>query len=196
MKIVNANRPLRRMGPGSTTSDQPPIATEECDKDTAPVAVHSQKSVPESTIGRAIAHKPSGQAGNKTKSTSKEDKLINSTVIKEKSSGHRGRNLRPSKRTLPSPVEVISNNNINNNERADSDKSNDPCSKNANGTNPGRKVAGCRACQGCLAEDCGSCHYCLDKPKFGGGNTLKKKCVTKKCLTASFRVKASHNIRK
>ncbi|XP_074602789.1 uncharacterized protein LOC141856395 isoform X2 [Brevipalpus obovatus] len=200
MKIVNANRPLRRMGPGSTTSDQPPIATEECDKDTGAV-VHSQKSVPEATIGRGAAHKPSGQAGNKTKSTSKVDKLINSTVIKDKSSSHRGKNLRPSKRTAPSPVEVISNNNNNsnsntNNDRADSDKSNEPCSKNANGTNPGRKVAGCRACQGCLAEDCGSCHYCLDKPKFGGGNTLKKKCVTKKCLAASYRVKASHNIRK
>lgn len=32
----------------------------------------------------------------------------------------------------------------------------------------GRKVSGCRSCANCLAEDCGKCNYCLDKPKFGG----------------------------
>jgi len=48
--------------------------------------------------------------------------------------------------------------------------------------NSGRKGTGCRQCANCLAEDCGRCNYCLDKPKFGGPNTLKKKCIQKKCL--------------
>lgn len=46
----------------------------------------------------------------------------------------------------------------------------------------GRKGTGCRQCVNCLADDCGKCNYCLDKPKFGGPNTLKKKCIQKKCL--------------
>jgi len=50
----------------------------------------------------------------------------------------------------------------------------------------GRKSSGCRSCPNCLAEDCGECNYCRDKPKFGGPNTLKKKCVQKKCLVGSI----------
>ncbi|XP_015793732.1 estrogen receptor beta [Tetranychus urticae] len=46
----------------------------------------------------------------------------------------------------------------------------------------GKKNWGCRKCAGCLVEDCGKCNYCLDKPKFGGANTLKKKCIQRKCL--------------
>lgn len=46
----------------------------------------------------------------------------------------------------------------------------------------GRKGTGCRQCANCLSDDCGKCNYCLDKPKFGGPNTLKKKCIQKKCL--------------
>ncbi|RWS12801.1 hypothetical protein B4U79_12721 [Dinothrombium tinctorium] len=45
-----------------------------------------------------------------------------------------------------------------------------------------KKNWGCRKCSGCLVEDCGKCNYCLDKPKFGGPNTLKKKCVQRKCI--------------
>ena len=44
-----------------------------------------------------------------------------------------------------------------------------------------RKQWGCRKCPGCLIEDCGRCNYCLDKPKFGGPNTLKKKCINRRC---------------
>lgn len=44
-----------------------------------------------------------------------------------------------------------------------------------------RKQWGCRKCPGCLIEDCGKCNYCLDKPKFGGPNTLKKKCINRRC---------------
>ena len=49
-------------------------------------------------------------------------------------------------------------------------------------TFPGlRKQAGCKQCPGCLKEDCGKCNYCRDKPKFGGPNTLKKKCAMRRC---------------
>ena len=41
---------------------------------------------------------------------------------------------------------------------------------------------GCRKCVGCRTEDCGQCQYCLDKPKFGGANTLKKKCIQRRCI--------------
>lgn len=51
-----------------------------------------------------------------------------------------------------------------------------------NGGSVGRKGTGCRQCANCLSDDCGKCNYCLDKPKFGGPNTLKKKCIKKKCL--------------
>lgn len=44
----------------------------------------------------------------------------------------------------------------------------------------------CGECSFCLAEDCGTCHYCLDKPKFGGSNTLKKVCVQRECPYQSF----------
>ena len=45
-----------------------------------------------------------------------------------------------------------------------------------------KRGTGCRNCANCLSEDCGKCQYCLDKPKFGGPNTLKKKCIEKRCL--------------
>ncbi|XP_076321290.1 histone lysine N-methyltransferase trithorax isoform X2 [Tachypleus tridentatus] len=44
-----------------------------------------------------------------------------------------------------------------------------------------RKVR-CRECQGCLAEDCGKCVYCLDKKKFGGPNVIKQACKYRRCL--------------
>ena len=43
-----------------------------------------------------------------------------------------------------------------------------------------RKVA-CKQCAGCLAEDCGKCLYCLDKPKFGGNDVKKQKCLRRQC---------------
>lgn len=44
-----------------------------------------------------------------------------------------------------------------------------------------RRMA-CRKCKGCLADDCGTCQYCLDKPKFGGNDVKKQKCLKRKCL--------------
>ncbi|XP_035214983.1 LOW QUALITY PROTEIN: histone-lysine N-methyltransferase trithorax-like [Stegodyphus dumicola] len=44
-----------------------------------------------------------------------------------------------------------------------------------------RKVR-CKQCEGCLAEDCGECAYCLDKKKFGGPNLIKQACMFRRCL--------------
>lgn len=46
----------------------------------------------------------------------------------------------------------------------------------------GRKRKRCGECSGCLAIDCGSCKFCLDKRKFGGPGKKKKSCVQKACL--------------
>ena len=43
------------------------------------------------------------------------------------------------------------------------------------------KKTKCNQCSNCLKEDCGTCVYCLDKPKFGGPLRLKKKCVERSC---------------
>ena len=41
-------------------------------------------------------------------------------------------------------------------------------------------------CPKCLHSDCGKCKYCRDKPKFGGLNTLRKRCTMRTCaLTTS-----------
>ncbi|CAG2122746.1 unnamed protein product, partial [Medioppia subpectinata] len=39
---------------------------------------------------------------------------------------------------------------------------------------------GCRECPGCLADDCGQCLYCLDKPKFGGNDVKKQRCIKRR----------------
>ena len=39
----------------------------------------------------------------------------------------------------------------------------------------------CRKCSGCVRSDCGICEFCKDKPKFGGHNIKKQKCIHKKC---------------
>jgi len=40
----------------------------------------------------------------------------------------------------------------------------------------------CGSCEACLRDDCGQCRNCFDKPKFGGKNTIKKKCEKRTCL--------------
>jgi len=39
----------------------------------------------------------------------------------------------------------------------------------------------CGSCLGCLSPECEKCRNCLDKPKFGGSNRIKQKCVLRKC---------------
>ncbi|KAL3765839.1 hypothetical protein ACHAW5_004156 [Stephanodiscus triporus] len=47
--------------------------------------------------------------------------------------------------------------------------------------NPNVRKAMCGRCEVCLRDDCGECNFCLDKPKFGGPNRLRKKCLMRRC---------------
>jgi hypothetical protein len=47
--------------------------------------------------------------------------------------------------------------------------------------NPNVRKAMCGKCEVCLRDDCGECNFCLDKPKFGGPNRLRKKCLMRRC---------------
>lgn len=44
-----------------------------------------------------------------------------------------------------------------------------------------RRGRGCGECEGCQREDCGTCTFCRDKPKFGGPGTKKQKCALRVC---------------
>lgn len=46
----------------------------------------------------------------------------------------------------------------------------------------------CGKCEACIRKDCGECKPCLDKPKFGGRNTLKRRCSMRQCLNAKQKV--------
>ncbi|KAF5895846.1 histone-lysine N-methyltransferase 2B-like isoform X3, partial [Clarias magur] len=43
-----------------------------------------------------------------------------------------------------------------------------------------RRCFNCKGC--CQEEDCGTCVFCLDKPKYGGPNKKRQSCIHKKCL--------------
>ena len=40
----------------------------------------------------------------------------------------------------------------------------------------------CKPCSLKVSDECKICKYCKDKPKYGGQNRLKQKCVTKICI--------------
>uniref|UniRef100_A0A1X7TAJ2 Ubiquitin-like protease family profile domain-containing protein n=1 Tax=Amphimedon queenslandica TaxID=400682 RepID=A0A1X7TAJ2_AMPQE len=44
-----------------------------------------------------------------------------------------------------------------------------------------RKRKRCGTCENYVAVECGTCKYCLDKPKFGGNGVLRQSCINKKC---------------
>ena len=46
----------------------------------------------------------------------------------------------------------------------------------------GPRGPSCGECETCLREDCGECRFCLDKPKFGGPNSLKRRCYHRWCI--------------
>jgi hypothetical protein len=49
-------------------------------------------------------------------------------------------------------------------------------------TTKDKRRQGCGKCmECCTAQDCGTCRYCRDKRKFGGKNTLRKKCERRVC---------------
>jgi hypothetical protein len=47
---------------------------------------------------------------------------------------------------------------------------------------PERSSKRCGACEGCTADECGACKYCLDMAKRGGQNTLRRPCVKRACV--------------
>ena len=49
-----------------------------------------------------------------------------------------------------------------------------------------RRKQRCRECKGCLAEDCDTCVYCVDKTKNGGPNTIRQACIRRRCLNPQF----------
>ena len=48
-------------------------------------------------------------------------------------------------------------------------------------TRPGKRTRRCGMCAGCVADDCGECSACRDKPKFGGKGTAKQACSRRRC---------------
>lgn len=47
----------------------------------------------------------------------------------------------------------------------------------------GPRLRRCGKCLPCNRGDCGSCHNCADKPKFGGSGVKKQACVARRCLS-------------
>jgi len=45
----------------------------------------------------------------------------------------------------------------------------------------GLRRQGCGQCEACGSADCGACHYCLHKKKFGGKDCLKQRCIQRRC---------------
>ena len=43
------------------------------------------------------------------------------------------------------------------------------------------KLRSCGQCEGCLRDECGKCVFCKDKPKYGGPNKKRKRCIHRTC---------------
>ena len=68
----------------------------------------------------------------------------------------------------------------------------DFCDKKNSGKKGSKNNTNCRKCDGCLTkDDCGTCRFCKDKTKFGGPNTLRKKCEKKVCFKAAKKIPRS-----
>ncbi|XP_026204967.1 methyl-CpG-binding domain protein 1b [Anabas testudineus] len=51
-----------------------------------------------------------------------------------------------------------------------------------------RKRRACGECKACLCrKDCGTCDFCIDKPKFGGSNKKRQKCRLRQCQRQAMR---------
>jgi hypothetical protein len=50
----------------------------------------------------------------------------------------------------------------------------------------GKKAQRCRACAGCLRNDCGTCRHCKDMKKFGGPGNLRQACMLRQCMSMSY----------
>ena len=58
----------------------------------------------------------------------------------------------------------------------------------------GKRKRRCYKCSGCLADDCGTCKYCLNKTKFGGNGTLKQCCSKRKCTEVHLSTSKSKGV--
>lgn len=47
------------------------------------------------------------------------------------------------------------------------------------------KRLACLECAGCKRAECGRCWACLDKPKFGGQNLKRQRCLERRCVLLS-----------
>jgi len=47
----------------------------------------------------------------------------------------------------------------------------------------GPRLKRCGKCLPCNRGDCGVCHNCADKPKFGGSGVKKQACVARRCIS-------------
>merc|ERR1712166_324379 len=54
-------------------------------------------------------------------------------------------------------------------------------SSSSSSNNFSKRKTRCGKCDGCTTKDCGICKYCMDKPKRGGNNTLRKPCELRVC---------------
>ena len=43
------------------------------------------------------------------------------------------------------------------------------------------KLRSCGQCEGCLRDECGKCVFCKDKPKYGGPNKRRQRCIHRTC---------------
>ena len=58
----------------------------------------------------------------------------------------------------------------------------EPCTGREGRSAPtGDRRGRCGACDGCLADECGTCKWCLDQTKRGGPNTLRRPCIFRRC---------------
>ncbi len=45
-----------------------------------------------------------------------------------------------------------------------------------------KKRRRCGDCDGCVANECGKCVFCLDMTRFGGIGKKKKCCINRQCM--------------
>lgn len=45
-------------------------------------------------------------------------------------------------------------------------------------------------CEGCRADECGECVYCLDQKKHGGSGIIRQRCIRRRCVQRKIRSRA------
>jgi hypothetical protein len=184
MKIVNANRPLKKTGqPAPAPRPQVLTSINQQQNSSLTFAPPPLVKVPAGQRGNQITRPPpppppppaQSQLMDNDDEEEDEDELAAEQQMANVS-GVRQQPQRSAGMRTPVRSPVLSSS------RSVNGSGHFSSSASAALAASGRKGTGCRQCANCLSDDCGKCNYCLDKPKFGGPNTLKKKCIQKKCL--------------